>query len=77
MNLNLLGLKVHLNRVHLNITAQTGPGNLVGNLLCAVAHLLDGTPLSAGRLRLAGFPSPRLCTYTLSATIAAARRGGM
>ena len=46
VNLNLLGLTVHLNRVHLNITAQTGPGNLLGNLLCAVAHLLDGTPLS-------------------------------
>jgi hypothetical protein len=28
--------------VHLNITAQQGPGNLLGNLLCAVAGLLDG-----------------------------------
>jgi hypothetical protein len=46
VNLNLLGLKVHLNRVHLNITAQTGPGNLLGNLLCSVAHLLDGVPIS-------------------------------
>ena len=46
VNLNLLGLVVHLNRVHLNITAQTGPGNLLGNLLCSVAHLLDGVPLS-------------------------------
>jgi hypothetical protein len=46
VNLNLLGLVVHLNRVHLNITAQTGPGNLLGNLLCAVAHLLDGVPVS-------------------------------
>ena len=27
--------------MHLNITAQNGPGNLLGNLLCAVAHLLD------------------------------------
>jgi hypothetical protein len=41
LNLNLLGLKVHLNRVVLNITAQSGPGNLLGNLLCAVTHLLD------------------------------------
>ena len=39
---NLLGLVVHLDPVHLNITAQQGPGNLLGNLLCAVAHLLDG-----------------------------------
>ena len=43
LNLNLLGLEVHLNQVHLNITAIPGAGNLLGNLLCAVAGLLDGT----------------------------------
>jgi hypothetical protein len=43
LDLNLLGLAVHLNQVVLNIDAQSGPGNLLGNLLCAVAHLLDGT----------------------------------
>lgn len=42
LNLNLLGLVVTLNQVHLNITAQSGPGNLLGNLLCAVAGLLNG-----------------------------------
>jgi hypothetical protein len=42
LDLNLLGLQVHLDQVHLNITAQQGPGNLLGNLLCAVAGLLDG-----------------------------------
>jgi len=41
LDLNLLGLMVHLDTVHLNITAQQGPGNLLGNLLCAVAGLLD------------------------------------
>ena len=41
LDLNLLGLMVHLDRVVLDITAQSGPGNLLGNLLCAVAHLLD------------------------------------
>ena len=41
LDLNLLGLMVHLNEVVLNITAQSGSGNLLGNLLCAVAHLLD------------------------------------
>jgi len=46
VNLNLLGLVVHLNTVHLNITAVPGAGNLLGNLLCAVAGLLDNTPLS-------------------------------
>ena len=46
LDLNLLGLQVHLNQVVLDITAQQGPGNLLGNLLCAVAGLLDsGGPL--------------------------------
>lgn len=43
LDLNLLGLQVHLNEVVLNIAAQGGPGNLLGNLLCAVAGLLDGS----------------------------------
>jgi hypothetical protein len=42
LHLDLLGLVVDLNQVHLNITAQPGPGNLLGNLLCAVTGLLDG-----------------------------------
>lgn len=41
LDLNLLGLKVHLDKVVLDITAHSGSGNLLGNLLCAVAHLLD------------------------------------
>jgi hypothetical protein len=45
LDLNLLGLMVHLDQVHLNITAQSGPGNLLGNLLCGIAGLLDqGVP---------------------------------
>jgi hypothetical protein len=42
LHLNLLGLVVDLNQVHLTITAQPGPGNLLGNLLCSVANLLNG-----------------------------------
>ncbi|HEU5474371.1 MAG TPA: hypothetical protein VFV67_27300 [Actinophytocola sp.] len=42
LDLDLLGLVVHLDTVHLNITAESGPGNLLGNLLCAVANLLNG-----------------------------------
>ena len=41
LNLDLLGLVVNLNRIVLDIDAQAGPGNLLGNLLCAVAGLLD------------------------------------
>ena len=44
LHLDLLGLVVDLNQVHLTITAQRGPGNLLGNLLCAVANLLNGSP---------------------------------
>ncbi len=42
LDLNLLGLEVHLNQVVLDIVAVSGAGNLLGNLLCAVAGLLDG-----------------------------------
>jgi hypothetical protein len=42
LNLNLLGLQVTLNQVVLDITAIPGAGNLLGNLLCAVANLLNG-----------------------------------
>jgi hypothetical protein len=49
LDLDLLGLQVHLDTVHLNITAQQGSGNLLGNLLCAVANLLNG-PSPAGGL---------------------------
>ena len=50
LDLDLLGLQVHLDTVHLNITAQQGPGNLLGNLLCAVAGLLDNTGSPLGGL---------------------------
>jgi hypothetical protein len=42
LDLDLLGLVVHLDRVVLDITAVPGAGNLLGNLLCAVTNLLNG-----------------------------------
>ena len=48
LHLDLLGLVVDLNQVHLTITAEQGPGNLLGNLLCAVAGLLDGNIPAGG-----------------------------
>jgi len=42
IDLNLLGLTVHLNPVLLIIDAVPGPGNLLGNLLCAITNLLNG-----------------------------------
>ncbi|MHA6513462.1 hypothetical protein [Tessaracoccus sp. Z1128] len=41
LHLDVLGLVVDLNEVELDITGVTGAGNLLGNLVCAVAGLLD------------------------------------
>jgi len=51
LTLNLLGLQIDLSRVVLDITAIPGAGNLLGNLLCAIAGLLDpGPPSPLSRL---------------------------
>lgn len=50
LDLNVLGLTVHLDRVVLDIVAVSGGGNLLGNLLCAVAGLLDGGGLLSNLL---------------------------
>jgi hypothetical protein len=47
VDLNLLGLEVVLDDcdggpVLVDITALSGPGKLLGNLLCGLSHLLDG-----------------------------------
>ena len=41
IDLNLLGLAIITERIVIDIVAVPGPGNLLGNLLCAVAGLLD------------------------------------
>ena len=47
LDLTLLGLNVHLDKVVLDITATPG-GGLLGDLLCSLADLLGGpAPLSA------------------------------
>jgi hypothetical protein len=51
LHLDLLGLVVDLNQVNLQITGQQGPGDLLGNLLCGVAGLLDNTPANGGVLQ--------------------------
>jgi hypothetical protein len=43
LHLDLLGLVIDLNQVVRDITAQQGAGNLLGNLLCAITNLLNGT----------------------------------
>jgi hypothetical protein len=41
LDLNILGLDVELSRVILDIVAESGAGNLLGNLLCTVTNLLN------------------------------------
>lgn len=50
LHLDLLGLVVDLSDVQLDIHAVPGAGNLLGNLLCSVAGLLDGPGLGGGIL---------------------------
>ena len=47
LDLNLLGLQIHLDKIVLDITAHSGPGNLLGNLLCSIANLLDTNSIGA------------------------------
>jgi hypothetical protein len=46
LNLDLLGLVIDLSAISLDVTAVPGAGNLLGNLVCAIAGLLDGGPLT-------------------------------
>jgi hypothetical protein len=41
ITLNLLGLRVRTDRIHLIIDAVPGPGNLLGNLLCGITGILN------------------------------------
>lgn len=41
ITLNLLGLVITTNNIVIDITAVPGPGNLLGNLLCDIANLLN------------------------------------
>lgn len=43
--LDLLGLELDIAPIAIDLTAVPGAGNLLGNLLCAVAGLLDGPGL--------------------------------
>ena len=52
LDLNLLGLQVDLNQVILNIVPESGAGNLLGNLLCAVTNLPNGPSPLAGLTNL-------------------------
>jgi hypothetical protein len=68
IHLNLLGLTVDTSKICLDITAQAGPGNLLGNLLSSAANLLNGPnppPLSGllGTL-LSGLSATQLTSLT-------------
>ena len=61
IDLNLLGLRVATNEVRALVEAVPGAGNLLGNLLCNVVHLLDPQPQPA---------APSLLTQFLNALLA-------
>ena len=48
--LNLLGLQLTTNEIVIDLSAVPGQGNLLGNLLCAVANLLNQNPLNLGAI---------------------------
>jgi len=55
VDLNLLGLTVHLDNcdngpITVDITAQAGPGNLLGNLIGGLSHVLDSHASQQGVL---------------------------
>jgi hypothetical protein len=50
ITLDLLGLVVRTNRIQVRIDAVPGPGNLLGNLLCAITGLLDPQGTAANQL---------------------------
>ena len=52
LDLDLLGLVVHLDKIVLDIDAESGPGNLLGNLLCGIAGLLDSDATLSAVARL-------------------------
>src|SRR5262249_35423905 len=56
VDLNLLGLRVHLDNcangpVTVDISAQPGAGNLLGNLISGLANLLNNPNATTGALR--------------------------
>lgn len=51
LDLNLLGLVVHLDKIVLDIDAQAG-GGLLGDLLCSLANLLNGSATLSAIARL-------------------------
>jgi len=69
INLDLLGLKVQTSEICLSLTALPGSGNLLGNLLCDVSHLLDqGTSLTDILNGLGGLTSTQTQALTTGLT---------
>jgi hypothetical protein len=68
LDLNLLGLRVQLNRINLRITAIPG-GGLLGDLLCGIANLLN--PPALGGTNLAAVLNSLLALVPNTASTAA------
>jgi len=66
IHLNLLGLTVDTSNICLDIDAQPGPGNILGNLLCNVSHSLADS-IGLGNI-LGGLSTDQLGTLTNGVT---------
>src|SRR5262249_22708000 len=58
LHLDLLGLVIDLNQVVLNITAEQGAGNLLGNLLGGITILPSGPGSGGGPALVGQLPQP-------------------
>jgi len=68
IHLNLLGLKVDTSKICLDISATSGQGQLLGNLLTGVANLLNGpNPPALGGI-LGGLTTTQLSNLTSGLT---------
>jgi hypothetical protein len=52
VDLDLSGLVVHTDKIVIEVIAQSGPGNLPGNLLCAITNALNSSAPVSHRARL-------------------------
>jgi len=72
LNLNLLGLNVHLEKVVLNVTGQPH-GGVLGSLFCSLAHAkVKAARVTAAAIRRSGVVRPISFGVDLHATTAAA-----
>jgi len=77
IHLDLLGLQVDTSEICLNITAQSGPGNLLGNLLGGILNSLNTSPTPLSLTDVLGSLSPTQATSLLNNVLQPALNTGL